>query len=561
MILFRAIGIRKHRLTPLLLLALALIACDGDATGPGKNTIGEEGGTVSLARGAVKLSIPSGALSAEVEFGATPTSSFPASHLIVPGSTYDLGPAGTTFSTLVTLTLSYDPDSLPVGVQENELRLFKAAGLNWELLLNPSVDTEAHTVSGRVMSLGTFGVRGLSVATVDVSPSSYTLEQGRTKTLTAVGKAASGMALPDRGIAWTSSDDRVATVDAGGLVTAVGIGSATIMATVESEAGSAGVNTWSCTGQTQIPATECQALIDFYDAVTGEDWRYSGSWVPTPDPCDWAGVTCASGSVSRLVFIGRELTGSIPHSMGALSDLTELDLRINQLSGLIPTSLGNLSNLSRMDLSSNDLTGPIPSEFGHLSSLTELVLTSNALSGPIPPELGDLQNLTHLSLNSNQLSGQIPPELGGLTRLVRLSLIDNQLSGSIPPELGDLSSLETLSLGVNPLSGGIPPELGNLSNLKSLGITRTEISGPIPAELGNLANLDGMALWGNQLSGPIPLPVAQLGGQIQARDGGGPRCVFTPPGNPDLSLPDTQEFRDADLNGDGKICGVSIGAG
>jgi hypothetical protein len=29
----------------------------------------------------------------------------------------------------------------------------------------------------------------------------------------------------------------------------------------------------------------------------------------------------------------------------------------------------------------------------------------------------------------------------------------------------------------------------------------------------------------------------------------------------DLTIPDTQEYRAADLNGDGKICGLSIGSG
>jgi hypothetical protein len=538
---------------------LAQTTCGGDATGPGKTTVGADGGTASLAKGAVTLLIPSGALATEVEFSATQTSSAPESYLIVPGSTWEIGPPGTTFTKPVTVTLRYDPGNLPEGIREVELGLYRAFGANWQLALNPSVDTDAHTVSGRVMSLGTFGARGLSVKTVEVSPTSYTLEQGQTKALTAVGKAASGMALPERLIAWTSSDESVATVDAEGLVTAVGVGSATIRGTVEGNAGSAEINTWNCAWQTEVPETECQALIDFYDAGNEEDWRYSKSWVPTPHPCDWRGVTCDGGSVSRLVL--RGLTGSIPFSVGDLSNLTELDLYMNQLTGPIPNSLGNLSNLRRLDLSSNNLTGPIPSELGNLSNLTELWLYWNALSGPIPPELGRLSNLADLRLNGNQLSGQIPPELGALSNLLRMSLLENQLSGAIPPELGDLSSLQSLSLGVSPLSGSIPPELGKLSNLTSLGISRTEISGPIPAELGNLVNLDAMFLLGNQLSGQIPLPVAQLGGLVQAKDGGGPQCVFTPPGNPDLSMPDTQEYRDADLNGDGKICGVTIGGG
>jgi len=541
------------------LLVLALTTCNGDATGPGKTTVGPEGGTVSLAQGRVKLSIPSGALSNEVELTATPTTSFPASNLVVVGSTFEIGPAGTTLAKPVTITITFDPSSLPEGVRENEVRLFQAVGASWATVLDPSVDTEAHTVSGRVSSLGVLGAKGLSVATVEVAPPHFTLEQGRTKGFSALARDASGMALPERVMAWNSSDETVAIVDAEGLVTAVGIGSSSITATSEGSVAHADINTWSCVWQTEVPETECQALIDFYDAGTQEDWRYSEAWVPTPYPCDWRGVTCDGGSVSRIMV--RSLTGSISNSVGDLSNLTELDLYMNQLTGPIPSSLGRLSKLSRLDLSSNDLSGPIPSELGDLSNLTVLWLYWNELSGPIPQELGRLENLTHLRLDGNQLSGPIPPELGNLEKLLRLSLFDNLLSGPIPPELGNLSRLQSLGLGVSPLSGSIPPELGNLSNLVHLGITNTQLSGPIPVELGNLVKLELMNLYGNQLSGPVPLAVAQLGGQIQAQDGGGPKCVFFPPGNADLIIPDTQDYQEADQNGDGKICGLTIGGG
>ena len=79
------------------LLVLALTTCNGDATGPGRTTVGPEGGTVSLAQGRVKLSIPSGALSDEVELTATPTTSFPASTLVVVGSTFERSVSETTW--------------------------------------------------------------------------------------------------------------------------------------------------------------------------------------------------------------------------------------------------------------------------------------------------------------------------------------------------------------------------------------------------------------------------------------------------------------------------------
>jgi len=548
-----------RRLVPFFLLFPLLLSCDSGPTGPGKSEIGEAGGKASLADGAVVLTIPADALSGTITLTATQPSSYPDSDLLVDGSIFEIGPAGTLFARLVTMTLSYDPANLPEGVREEELRLFQVSGGRWVEALNSSVDTDAHEVTGRIDGLGLFGARGLSVAMVNLSPNFYALEEGGTKTLTAVGKSATGVTLPDRTVTWTSGDDAIATVDADGVVTGVGMGSVTITATVEGVSLSAEITAWSCSQQSQIPEAECQALVDFFDDANLEEWRYTAAWMPSPQPCYWRGVTCEGTSVSRLYFFVGDMNGSLPFSLGDLGGLKELSLGSCGLTGQLPPTIGNLSNLEVLSLSGNGLSGPIPSEIGQLTKLRTLNLFGNEFSGSIPPEMGDLSSLTEMSLNGNQLSGSIPPELGRLTNLTRLTLLDNPLSGSIPPELGDLSSLEHLSIGVSDLSGSIPAELGNLSNLKVLGISRTQISGSIPAELGNLANLEALALWGNELSGTVPLSVAQLGGIIQARDGGGPNCVLVPTGNEGLSMPDTQEYRDADLNGDGRICGVTLG--
>lgn len=141
-------------------LLIALPSCGGDSTGPGDEKIGPDGGSVSLESGAVSLSVPAGALSGNVDFTATPTTSVPASDLLVAGSTYDIGPSGTTFAVPVTLTISYDPSSLPDDMGESELGLFKVVGNDWELMANATVNTAAHTVSGQVTSLSLFGAMG-----------------------------------------------------------------------------------------------------------------------------------------------------------------------------------------------------------------------------------------------------------------------------------------------------------------------------------------------------------------------------------------------------------------
>jgi len=53
--------------------------------------------------------------------------------------------------------------------------------------------------------------------------------------------------------------------------------------------------------------------------------------------------------------------------------------------------------------------------------------------------------------------------------------------------------------------------------------------------------------------------VAQLGGLIQATHGPG-FCTIAPPGNSGLAVPDTQDYRSADLDGDGLVCGLGFTA-
>jgi uncharacterized protein YjdB len=80
------------------------------------------------------------------------------------------------------------------------------------------------------------------VARVTVTPASRTLEIGQTVGLAAAPLDAAGNPLTGRGSAvWTSGNPAVATVNAAGVVTAVGAGTVTITGTIENVAGTATV--------------------------------------------------------------------------------------------------------------------------------------------------------------------------------------------------------------------------------------------------------------------------------------------------------------------------------
>ncbi len=79
------------------------------------------------------------------------------------------------------------------------------------------------------------------VASVSVSPGSAELLVGRNVTLSATARDADGKPLAGRTISWSSGNRAVATVSSSGVVTAVGAGSAWVMATSESRKDSAAI--------------------------------------------------------------------------------------------------------------------------------------------------------------------------------------------------------------------------------------------------------------------------------------------------------------------------------
>jgi hypothetical protein len=66
-------------------------------------------------------------------------------------------------------------------------------------------------------------------------------------------------------------------------------------------------------------------------------------------------------------------------------DITAVSLGFNGLNGTIPSSVGSMTELNFMRLGSNYLKGTIPSSLASLTKLTDLSLAVNALTGLVPP--------------------------------------------------------------------------------------------------------------------------------------------------------------------------------
>ncbi|KDO38910.1 hypothetical protein CISIN_1g046265mg, partial [Citrus sinensis] len=257
-------------------------------------------------------------------------------------------------------------------------------------------------------------------------------------------------------------------------------------------------------------------------------------------------------SLKQLVLYCNGLSGWLPSSFGNLNNLAI---------GSMPNSLSNLTSLSlfHLDLSENQLSGSIPHFLGHLSNLAVLHLGDNSLFGSIPPILGKVQSLLSLGFDLNLLNGVLPPsisnlsnleglylysslvsaEIGNLLQLIELEIDNKQLFGQIPKSLRNFTSLNIVHLEQNHLTGNIyevfgiypnltfldlsqnnfygslnfsmnnitrsiPPKIGKLYQLHKLDFSLNHIVGELPIELGNLKSLNYRALNGNKVYGSLP---------------------------------------------------------
>jgi|GEM_PF-3370520 len=155
----------------LSLLALAgltlLAGCSSDDDSP----TGPAGGSTTqaidpaiggeVAYGDATVDIPAGALSEATDITVGTASNAPAytapANTAKIGSTYEFGPAGTTFSQPVTVTFDYDPAALgSYNPATLKIMTYDNAGQTPVALSNISVNTASHTVSGQVTHFSYF---------------------------------------------------------------------------------------------------------------------------------------------------------------------------------------------------------------------------------------------------------------------------------------------------------------------------------------------------------------------------------------------------------------------
>lgn len=251
-----------------------------------------------------------------------------------------------------------------------------------------------------------------------------------------------------------------------------------------------------------------------------------------PDPCEWKHVDCSEDKRVTRIQVGRQgLQGTLPFSLGNLTELERLELQWNNISGPLP-SLKGLSSLQVLMLSNNQFTY-IPGDFfSGLSSLQSVEIDNNPFSAwEIPQSLKNASALQNFSANSANITGNIPDFLGPVAfpGLVNLHLAFNALVGGLPSALSgslieslwvngqmseeklsgtidviqNMTSLKEVWLHSNAFSGPLP-DFSGLKDLQSLSLRDNLFTGVVPVSLVNLGSLEAVNLTNNFLQGPVP---------------------------------------------------------
>lgn len=281
--------------------AIVAIPADGTIVGP-------LGGIVVSADGFVSLVIPAGALAQPVEvkiekadesmlarvvsraammdpsrasarLATSAANGNGTSDVFVPGTAYEIRPAGHALLAQAQLRIHYLAANLPAGAEPQHLRIRERDRVQnrWR---DPSLCTTGQ--DDVVTSIGAFGFYGIVASmpkpqvpgSVKVLPEGAAVEEGDVLQMTAIVYDTDGNVMyqtgaapfmpiptPSLTVTWTSSNPSIATVDANGLLKATGTGVVTITASAGGVQGQAAVTTSKkAASVTVVPATASVAV-------------------------------------------------------------------------------------------------------------------------------------------------------------------------------------------------------------------------------------------------------------------------------------------------------------
>ncbi|XLU55022.1 hypothetical protein S245_049670 [Arachis hypogaea] len=210
----------------------------------------------------------------------------------------------------------------------------------------------------------------------------------------------------------------------------------------------------------------------------------------------------------RLNFV--TISSSLPHTLTNLTSLQKLSFRDCELYGVFPVGIFYLPNLTSLNFAENqNLQGTLPASIGNLTNLAYLALQDNSFHGEIPQSLFRLENLEHLYLGYNFFEGRLALDM--FLKLKMLNALDLSLnklslfSQNRDVNVTILPPIQLLGLGWCNLAGEVPTWIMNLTTLSFLDLSRNNLQGEIPYFFFRLENLSVLDLSHNILEGQIEL--------------------------------------------------------
>ena len=220
-------------------------------------------------------------------------------------------------------------------------------------------------------------------------------------------------------------------------------------------------------GINEILEAERAALIEFYKASGGDNWKNNTNWCSDKPVGEWYGVN-TDIRVTSINMSDNNLSGTLDDWLKALLPLKELEIIVFtnlKLSGSIPETIGYFPKMRGIHLYDNNLTGELPKSISNLKKLEALKLENNHLTGTL--DNLPLDNLVTLDLFNNEFEGNLP-EFGDRVRV--FDLRNNNFTGGIPEShikafeknnKGDYGEYDTeygcrYFVNFNKLSGTIP---------------------------------------------------------------------------------------------------------
>jgi uncharacterized protein YjdB len=234
------------------------------------------------------------------------------------------------------------------------------------------ISAESEGVSAQA-SLAVMPAPPAPVASVSVALATGSLNPGQSTQATATTRDVANNVLTGRTIAWSSSDDAIATVNASGQVTAVALGSAQITATSEGKTGSATLTITSAppvpvatvsvslANSTRNPGETTQATATTRDAnnnvLTGRsiNWTTSNGSVATVSASGL--VTAVAAGTAQITATSEGQSGSATLTVAVPPPVPVASVTVSLASSSLQPGQTTQASAVTRDANNNVLTG------------------------------------------------------------------------------------------------------------------------------------------------------------------------------------------------------------